>query len=41
MPANLEKSAVITGLEKVIFILIAKKDNARECSNYSTVALIS
>ena len=41
MPANLENSAVATGLEKVSFILIPKKGNAKECSNYHTVALIS
>ena len=40
MPANLEHSAVATGLEKV-FIPIPKKGNAKECSNYSTIALIS
>ena len=36
MPANLENSAVATGLEKVSF-----HSNAKECSNYHTVALIS
>ena len=41
MPANLENSAVATGLEKVIFIPIPKKGNAKECSNYHTIALIS
>ena len=42
MPANLENSAVATGLEKVsVFILIPKKGNAKECSNYRTIALIS
>ena len=41
MPANLENSAVATGLEKVTFIPIPKKGNAKECSNYHTVALIS
>ena len=41
MPANLEDSAVATGLEKVVFIPIPKKGNAKECSNYHTVALIS
>ena len=41
MPANLENSAVATGLEKVIFISIPKKGNAKECSNYCTIALIS
>ena len=39
MPANLENSAVAIGLEKVI--LIPKKGNAKECSNYRTIALIS
>ena len=41
MPANLENSAVATALEKVIFIPIPKKGNAKECSNYHTIALIS
>ena len=41
MPANLENSAVATGLEKVSFIPISKKGNAEECSNYPTIALIS
>ena len=36
MPANLENSAVATGLEKVSFHF-----NAKEYSNYHTVALIS
>ena len=40
MPANLENSAVATGLEKVSFIPIPKKGNAKECSNYRTIALI-
>ena len=40
MPANCENSAVATGLEKV-FIPIPKKGNAKECSNYHTIALIS
>ena len=40
-PANLENSAVATGLEKSIFIPIPKKGNAKECSNYHTLALIS
>ena len=39
-PANLENSAVATGLEKVS-IPIPKKGNAKECSNYHTIALIS
>ena len=41
MPANLENLAVSTGLEKVSFIPIPKKGNAKECSNYHTIALIS
>ena len=44
MPENLENSAVDTGLEKVsfhVFILIPKKGNAKECSNYCTIAVIS
>ena len=41
MPAYLENSAVATGLEKVSFIPIPKKGNAKECSNYRTIALIS
>ena len=40
MSANLENSAVATGLEKVSFIPIPKKGNAKECSNYCTTALI-
>ena len=41
MPANLENSAVATGLEKSVFIPIPKKGNAKEFSNYCTIALIS
>ena len=50
MPANLENSAVATGLEKVSFhssrkrsvlILVPKKGNAKECSNYCTIVHIS
>ena len=41
MPANLENSAVATGLEKVSFIPILKKGNAKECSNDHIIALIS
>ena len=36
MPANLENSAVATGLEKISFY-----SNAKERSNYRTIALIS
>ena len=38
MPANLENSAVATGLEEVTF---HSNPNAKECSNYCTIALIS
>ena len=41
MPANLENSAVVTGLEKSVFIPIPKKRNAKECSNYCTITFIS
>ena len=41
MPANWENSAVATGLIRSVFILIPKKGNAKECSNYQTVLLIS
>ena len=41
MPANLENSAVATGLEKVSLIPISKKGNAKESSNYCTIAFIS
>ena len=34
-------SAVATRLEKVTFIPIPKKSNAKECSTYHTIALIS
>ena len=41
MPADLENAAVDTGLEKSVFIPIPKKGNAKECSNYRTIALNS
>ena len=41
MPANLENSAVATGLEKVSFHSNPKEEQAKECSNYHTTALIS
>ena len=42
MTANLENSAVATGLEKVhFFFSIPKKGNTKKCSNYCTIALIS
>ena len=40
MLANLENSAVATGLEKLSFHS-NPKGNAKECSNYRTIALIS
>ena len=42
MLANLENSAVATGdWKRSVFIPIPKKGNAKECSNYCTIALIS
>ena len=41
MPANLGNLAVDTGMERSDFIPIAKKGNAKKCSNYHTTALIS
>ena len=41
MPGNLENSAVATGLEKVSFHSNPKEGNAKECSNYHTIALLS
>ena len=41
MPANLGNSAVAIGLERSVFIPIPKKGNAKECSKYRTIALIS
>ena len=41
MPANLENSAMVTGLERSVFMRIPKKSNAKERSNYHTIALIS
>ena len=41
LPANLENSAVATGLAKSVFILFPKKGNAKECSNHHTITLIS
>ena len=40
MPDNLENSAVATGLENISFHSNLK-GNAKECSNYHTIALIS
>ena len=41
MPENLENSAVATGLEKVRFHSNPKKANAKDCSKYHIIALIS
>ena len=41
MPANLGNSALATGLEMSVFIPIPKKGNAKECSHYCAIALIS
>ena len=41
MPANLENSALATGLEKDSIRSKPKKANTKECSNYHTIALIS
>ena len=41
MSANLENSAVATGLKKVFSFQSQKKGNAKEFSKYSTIALIS
>ena len=41
MLANLENSAVTQDWKRSVFITISKKGNAKECSNYHTIALIS
>ena len=41
MPENLENSTVAMGLEKVSFHSNPKKGNAKDCSNYCTITLIS
>ena len=41
MPAHLENSAVATDWKRSVFIPIPKKGNAKECSNYRIIALIS
>ena len=41
MPANLENSAVATGLEKVSFHSNPKERQCQKCSNYRTIAVIS
>ena len=41
MPANLENSAVATGLEKVSFHSNPKERQCKESSNYHTIVVIS
>ena len=41
MPANLENSALAKDWKRSVFIPIPKKPNAKECSNYCTIVLIS
>ena len=41
MPANLEMQQWPQDWKRSVFILIPKKGNAKECSNYHTIALIS
>ena len=41
MPANLENSAWAQDWKRSVFIPIPKKGNAKECSNYCTIVLIS
>ena len=41
MPANLENSAWPQEWKRPVFITIPKKGNAKDCSKYHTIALIS
>ena len=41
MPANLESSALATGLEKISFHSSPKEGEFQRCSNYRTIVLIS
>ena len=41
MPANLENSVVVMGLEKVGFHSNCKERQCQKCLNYCTIALIS
>ena len=41
MLANLKNSAFVWDWKRSVFIPIPKKGNAKECSNYCTIALIS
>ena len=41
MSTNLENTTLATRLESSVFLLISKKDNAKEFSNYLTISFIS
>ena len=41
MPANLETQQWPEDWKRLVFIPIPKKDNAKKCPNYCTIALIS
>ena len=41
LESYLKNSAVAIGLERSVFISVLKKGNAKECSNYHTIILIS
>ena len=41
MLANLENSTLAQDWKRLVFISIPKKDNAKECSNYCKIAVIS
>ena len=41
MPANMENSAVATDWKRSVIIPVPKKSNAKQCSNYHTIVLIS
>ena len=41
IPADLENSAVVTGLEKISFHSNPKERKCQKCSNHHTIALIS
>ena len=41
MPANLETSAVATGLEKISFHTNPKERQCKKCANYHMISLIS
>ena len=41
MTANIENSAMATDWKRSLLFRIPKKGNAKECSNYCTIALTS